>query len=91
MDEDSPVSAMVHDARALIVEDDPQILDLSKQILQFFGFEVHALLDGKEALDWFQGHADDLDLVVLDRRLSSIGGGALFRVMHQINHSYRFS
>ena len=53
MDEDSPVSAMVHDARALIVEDDPQILDLSKQILQFFGFEVHALLDGKEALDWF--------------------------------------
>ena len=45
---------MVEDACALLVEDDTQLLELSQQMLEFFGFTVHPFTDGKDALDWFK-------------------------------------
>ena len=85
MNEAESPAKMVDNARVLLVEDDTQLLELSQQVLQLFGFTVCSLTDGRDALDWFREHYDSLDLVILDRRLPSIGGGALFRVMHQLH------
>lgn len=85
MSDDDSETPMVKDSKVLLVEDDLQLLELSTQILEFFGFTVHAFADGKEGLDWFKSHSNELDLIILDRRLPSIGGGALFRVMHHVN------
>ena len=82
-DEQQPQGApLVEDKAVLLVEDDADLLGVTTQILQHFGFTVHAFADGGVALQWFNQHYSELDLAILDRRLPSIGGGALFRVMH---------
>jgi DNA-binding response OmpR family regulator len=59
-------------ARILIVEDDPDILDLISLYLQKAGHEVEALSQGSAALSRLRSHA--ADLVVLDLMLPGMGG-----------------
>ncbi len=65
--------------RILIVEDEPQIVDLLKRGLGYKGFEVLAAEDGQEALQLFQGSLPDL--VVLDIKLPDIDGYQVCRYM----------
>jgi DNA-binding response OmpR family regulator len=61
--------------RALVVEDDPDIVELILHYLRAEGFEVEALADGREALERLRegGH----DVVILDLQLPSLDGLAL--------------
>lgn len=78
------VTPLVVDRCALLVEDDADLLGVTTQILEYFGFRVQGFTDGGQALQWFNDHVSEVDLVMVDRRLPSIGGGALFRVMHVV-------
>ncbi|HZU67248.1 MAG TPA: response regulator transcription factor [Ktedonobacteraceae bacterium] len=65
--------------RILIVEDEPQILDLLKRGLGYKGFDVLAAHDGHEALQLFQ--TTPPDLVILDIKLPDIDGYQVCRYM----------
>ena len=62
----------VPDARLLVVEDEPNILELLSASLRFAGFEVVTAASGTEAVQAAQRHRPDL--VVLDVMLPDMDG-----------------
>jgi DNA-binding response OmpR family regulator len=61
--------------RALVVEDDPDIVELIDHYLRAEGFEVDALGDGRQALERLRGGGHDV--VILDLQLPGMDGLAL--------------
>jgi len=67
--------------KALLVDADPDFLDLTTYTLRREGYEVAAAADGLQAIDRFR--ADTPDIVLLDVRLPKIGG---FEVCRRLRH-----
>jgi phosphate regulon transcriptional regulator PhoB len=65
--------------KILIVDDEPDIVDLVSYNLKKDGFKVTSASDGEEALTKIR--RDKFDLVVLDLMLPHIQGGELCRIM----------
>ncbi|HEY9805289.1 MAG TPA: response regulator, partial [Candidatus Obscuribacterales bacterium] len=66
----------------LVVEDHPTNAMLVQDILRHWGYEVHHVEDGLEALAWLVSHS--IDLVLLDIHLPGLDG---FEVAHRMrNH-----
>ncbi len=61
--------------RALVVEDDPDIVELVDHYLKAEGFQVEAVGDGRRALERLR--AGGCDLVILDLQLPGMDGLAL--------------
>ena len=61
--------------KALVVEDDPDIVELLEHYLRAEGFAVDALGDGKKALDRLR--LESYDLLVLDLQLPGLDGLSL--------------
>jgi len=65
--------------KILIVDDEPDIVDLVSYNLKKDGFRVTSASDGEEALNKIR--KDKFDLVVLDLMLPNLQGGELCRIM----------
>ncbi|MBI4790918.1 MAG: response regulator transcription factor [Chloroflexi bacterium] len=61
----------------LVVDDEPQVVEVLKLYLSREGYRVHTAVDGQAALDAFEAHAPDL--VVLDLMLPKVDGLEVFR------------
>ena len=69
-------------ARILVVDDDPDFLEVTLMILEGAGHEVSCVASGKEALEAM--HKDKPDLVLLDIMMSSILDGlGVSEAMHE--------
>lgn len=66
-------------ARVLIVEDEPEILDLIGDLLAIEGYEVHTLSRIPHGLDPIRNLAPSA--IVLDLRLPGLGGIELLRLL----------
>ncbi len=66
--------------RALVVEDNSNERNLLASYLDLSGYDVHAVDDGMEALD-FLAHHEKTDAVVLDMQLPRLGGAAAVTVL----------
>ncbi|MDD5260436.1 MAG: response regulator [Methylacidiphilales bacterium] len=53
----------------LLVEDEPLLLDLVKQLLQARGYKVISAQDGVEAVETFSRHSQEIDMVLSDMGL----------------------
>jgi two-component system, OmpR family, alkaline phosphatase synthesis response regulator PhoP len=62
--------------KALVVEDDPDIVELIEHYLRAEGFEVEALGDGRQALERLRGGGGH-DVVILDLQLPGLDGLSL--------------
>ena len=79
-------------ASLLVVEDDPQISDLYKIMLERSGYQVALAGDGLEALELFRAAQRDgrpYDLVMLDLNLPRMGGLECLRHLSRIDHGIR--
>ncbi len=70
---------MPHRAHVLIVDDEPEALNLVRRLLEADGFQVHIAEDGDTALDLFDRVRPEL--VLLDILLPTIDGIELLKVM----------
>ena len=68
----------------LVVEDESQLLALTRKALQEMGYRVLMAKDGQEALEVFRGHAQAIDLVILDRTLPRLSGEQVPREMQAL-------
>ncbi len=66
---------------ALVVEDDPQLVEIFTLSLMDAGFTVVSMMDGQEASDWLATAVPAL--VVLDLHLPNQSGGALLEQIRQ--------
>ncbi len=68
----------------LLVDDDPQVLSLGRELLELRGYRVQAAADGEEALRLF-GCVPRPDLVVCDYDLPGINGREVLGRMKEID------
>ena len=76
-----PATSDVPEARLLVVDDEPNIVELLAASLRFAGFEVHTAANGTAALK--QAAAVSPDLVVLDVMMPGLDGFEVVRRMRQ--------
>jgi len=58
----------------LFVDDEKDIVDMGKKIIENFGYQVVGVEDSMEALEIFKNNPDDFDLVISDITMPNITG-----------------
>jgi len=71
----------------LVVEDEDHIRDLLCRILERNAYRVVAAEDGIQALVWFEEHAAEVDLVILDMVMPRMSGMRTYLRMREIDPS----
>ena len=69
----------------LLVDDEPIVIGVGKQMLEKLGFSVLTATSGMEALDIFKVNKDCIDLVVLDMIMPSMGAGDTYDGLRAID------
>ena len=69
----------------LLVDDEEVILEVGQELLEAMGYHVLVAMDGKEAIEVYRKHRDEIDLVVLDMVMPNMGGGDAYDRMKEIN------
>jgi CheY-like chemotaxis protein len=68
----------------LVVDDEESVLDVAQQVLEECGFSVLLAHDGKEGVEVFRAHADEIALVLLDLTMPRMSGEEAFEEMRRI-------
>lgn len=69
----------------LVVEDEDNLRDLLKMVLEDNGIKVLVAVDGMDALEIFTSHKDEIRVVLSDLGLPRLGGWEAFLKMRKIN------
>ncbi|MCK4785051.1 MAG: response regulator, partial [Desulfobacteraceae bacterium] len=69
----------------LLVDDEEVVLEVSRELLEALGYRVLTGKDGKEAVETYKKKQDDIDCVVLDMVMPTMGGGEAYDRMKEIN------
>jgi len=91
LEHDAPAEAHADDSddlrgceRVLFVDDELQLCDLGKALLESFGYQVDCRTASTEALEVFRRRAGDFDLVITDQTMPQMTGYELARKMLEI-------
>ncbi len=72
--------------RNVLVVDDEEVVRLTTSLmLKKLGVSVVSKEDGKSALEYFQAHQNEIDLVILDSHMPGISGLELFHLIRELN------
>ena len=69
----------------LLVDDEHVVRNVARRILEKIGFEVVVASDGLEALQVFDKHRGDIDLVILDLDMPRLDGRQTFDRLRQVD------
>ncbi len=69
----------------LVVDDEPLVMELAKDILQRFGYTVLMAGSGKEAVALFEKRSHEIAAVLLDMVMPGMDGREVFHRMRSIN------
>jgi PAS domain S-box-containing protein len=73
----------------LIVDDEELVLDANINLLKSVGYTVYEAKGGREAVEIYNAHKDEIDLVILDMIMPQMGGAEAFDRMKAINPNVR--
>jgi two-component system cell cycle sensor histidine kinase/response regulator CckA len=85
-DEDMPSG---HGELILLVDDETPIREISKGILEAYGYRVLSAQDGSEAISIFETQKGKINLVITDMMMPIMDGAALIRALHVLNPSIK--
>ena len=68
----------------LLADDEKSVFDVGKKMLNKMGFSVLTATDGREAVEVFRKHADQIDCVLLDLTMPHMDGEQAFRELRRI-------
>ena len=63
--------------KILLVDDDPSIVSMIRQMLERFGYTVSAMTDSEQTLELFKSDPDGFDLVITDMSMPKMSGTQL--------------
>jgi two-component system, cell cycle sensor histidine kinase and response regulator CckA len=69
----------------LLVDDETDIIDVTREILAILGYHVLVARSGAEAIAFYQSSKEKVDLVILDLIMPGMGGGETFDRLKSIN------
>lgn len=70
--------------RILLVDDEKPVLDVTRTILEHYGFSVIAAEGGAVALERFGLHRAEIQLVILDLTMPGMAGAEVFRRIREM-------
>ena len=71
----------------LLVDDEPDVLAVSKEILESLGYTVHGVKNGEEAVALYREMKDSISLVILDMIMPGLSGSETFDRIRELNPS----
>jgi two-component system, cell cycle sensor histidine kinase and response regulator CckA len=69
----------------LFVDDEPNVLMVSRKILESLGYTVYGVKDGKEAIAFYRENKDSIDLIVIDMIMPGLSGNEVFDQIRELN------
>ena len=81
----APPATLRGNETILLVDDEPMVLDVSREMLASLGYRVHTAGNGQEAVALYLEHRDEVDLVILDMVMPGISGSGTFDRLREIN------
>ncbi|MCH8084636.1 MAG: response regulator [Myxococcales bacterium] len=85
----TPIEDWRSSETVLVVDDDEGVRDLLDATLRRAGLTVLLACDGREGVDIFRRHADEIRAVVLDRTMPDVGGEDAFDEIRRIRPDVR--
>jgi two-component system cell cycle sensor histidine kinase/response regulator CckA len=73
----------------LVVDDEPVVRNLGRDILVHHGYQVLVASDGLEAVHLYQRYFEQIDLVILDMTMPRLSGREAYQQMTQVNPKVR--
>jgi two-component system, cell cycle sensor histidine kinase and response regulator CckA len=73
------------DGSVLVVDDETIILDVTIEMLKVLGYKVMTARSGKEAIELYKMHRDEIDLVILDMIMPGMSGEMTFDELQVLN------
>lgn len=75
--------------RIMVVDDEELVLALATDILEMEGYEVAAFSNGRQALEYYESHASDVDAVVLDMMMPHLHGREVLAALRALTPDVR--
>jgi two-component system cell cycle sensor histidine kinase/response regulator CckA len=69
----------------LLVDDEDMIIDVSRQLLEKLGYTVLSADGGREAIEIFKKHLNEISLVIIDMIMPDLNGGETYDELIKIN------
>jgi len=69
----------------LLVDDEDMIVEIVGDCLKQLGYQILTAKGGKEAVDTYRKHMDEIDLVLLDMIMPGMSGGETYDRLKEIN------
>ncbi|MFZ0389115.1 MAG: response regulator [Calditrichia bacterium] len=76
-------------SEVLIIDDEPQILSVLKDLLSIYGYIVYTAPDGAKGLEIFKKRQDRISLVILDVVMPYMDGLKVFQEIKKIKAAQR--
>ena len=73
-----------HGEVILLVDDEPEVIKTSKEVLESLDYKVLTASDGHQAVELFKAHADEIDLCLLDIVMPIMSGDKAAQCLRQI-------
>jgi len=73
----------------LLIDDEKVVRMITSELLDFLGYEVHACEGGKQAIEFYENHYDEVDLVILDMIMPEMRGNMVFKSLKKIQKDVR--
>jgi PAS domain S-box-containing protein len=67
----------------LLVDDEDVVVDVGEEMLEAMGYKVLVARSGKEGVDVYIKHKEEIDLVILDMIMPDMGGGEAYDRMKE--------
>jgi len=73
----------------LVVDDDLLVLNVASEMLAQLGFQVLTAINGREGVEVFRAHRDEITCVILDLTMPVMGGEEAFRELRNVRSEVR--
>ena len=73
----------------LLVDDEAMIVEVCSRMLESMGYRVICASSGREAVDLYRHHSEEIEIIILDMIMPGMGGGKTFDRLKQIDGSVK--
>lgn len=73
----------------LVVDDDSLVLNVASEMLAQLGFQVLTAINGREGVEVFRAHRDEITCVILDLTMPVMGGEEALRELRNVRSEVR--
>ncbi len=83
------ISVVSGEGSILLVDDEKSILEVGQQMLERLGYQLFTAENGKDALEIYRTHHNDIDLVIIDMIMPEMDGEETFSHLKKLNPKIR--